>query len=484
MSSQNVDPSTPSSAYKEMCATWQRIDDILAGPDCIRKKNERYLPKYEAEDAKEYARRLQTSPWRPEFDDILRTLASKPFGKDVALVGSASEPMKALAEDIDGCGNNLTAFARTVFRGGIARGMHAILVDYPTMSQSATLADERASGARPYWVSIKADDILALYTTFVNGREVVTHVRLKERETVRDGFDEVCIDRVRILEPGRWELWENRSEDGYQMIANGVISLPQVPLALFWTGERQGSQQIKPPLNDLADMQIELYRALSRHEETLTYAGSPMLQGRGIAAPREGDTEFAVGPKRILFAPPGVDGGQTGWDYVSPDASTLDAGAAHIDKIQADMRRLGMQPLTQMTGTVTATSTSVEAAKAHSTVQAWALNLKDVLEQAFVFTAQWMNQADSPEVEVSTDFSVVPFAQAPLQALKEARASRDIDQETYLNGLKRFDVLAPDSDVQAIIEAVANEAPDAPTEADLAAALGQDLVDPQQNPAA
>lgn len=481
------DPSTKSGAYRRMEEAWCRIDDILKGAVHIRSKKTAYLPKYEAEDDAEYLRRLMSAPWRPEFDDALRSLASKPFGKDVGLTGTVSPRMKALAEDIDGCGNNLTAFARPVFLGGIAKGLHSILVDYPTMSPTATLGDERAAGARPYWVSVKADDICALYTAFDGGKEIVTHVRIMENETQRVDFDECCIKRVRVFDraaildrdgnitgwgPPTWELWEE-GQDGYESKGSGTLTLPLIPLALFWTGEREGCHYVKPPLNDLADMQIELYRKLSREDEIETYAGSPMLQGKGIAAPGATDPAFAVGPKRVLFAPPGIDGADTGWEYVAPPAELLTEIRAGIKAVIDDMRRLGMQPMTQQSGTVTATATSTETAKAHSTVQAWALGLKDVLEQAFVFTAMWLKEANSPEVDVSTDFSVVPFAQPPLDSLKDANTRGKIDDKTYLQGLRRFGVLPPDADVDAIMEAAAEQAPADPTEEELAAALGQ-----------
>ena len=157
------DPSTKSSAYQAMEPKWRRIDDILAGADAIRRAGETYLPKYEDESAAEYKRRLSAAPWRPEFEDALRGLASRPFSKDVTLNEGVSEQVKSLAEDIDGQGNNLTQFAAAMFEAGIAKGYHAILVDYPSMAPGATLADERASGARPYWVSVPCNEILALY---------------------------------------------------------------------------------------------------------------------------------------------------------------------------------------------------------------------------------------------------------------------------------------------------------------------------------
>lgn len=454
---------TRSSQYQAMEPAWTLIADIMAGAAAVRAKGEAYLPKYEDESKEEHKRRVKTAPWRPEFTDALRNLASKPFSKEVAVGDKASQRIKEFAEDVDGRGNNLTAFSREVFEKGIANGFHAILVDYPTMEPGATIAAERAAGARPYWLQINARDIIALYTAMQGGREVVTHVRISECSIERNGYGEREVERIRVLEPGRWELWEERKnaagEDEWVKIGEGLINRggkASVPLALFFTGERKGEMLVKPPLEDLAQMQIELYQALSRQDEVLTFAGSPMLAANGMNAPGEGDAKVSVGPKRVLFAPP-TDGSQTSWDFVQPDAANITEIRNHVESIIDDMRRLGMQPLTQKSGSPTATGQSIEAAKAHSAVQAWALGLKDVLEQAMVFTSEWMAEPDNVEVDVSTDFSVAPFAQAPLDALDKARARKDLSQRTYWEGLRRFDVLPPDFDADKEETAIAEE---------------------------
>jgi hypothetical protein len=148
----------------------------------------------------------------------------------------------------------------------------------------------------------------------------------------------------------------------------------------------------------------------------------------------------------VLFAPPGVEGVQTGYEFIQPDAKNITEIRNHVQSLTDDMRRLGMQPLTPRSGGITATGQSIEAAKAHSAVQAWALLLADALEQAWVFTCEWMAENTTVEVDVSTDFSVQPYADAPLQALDKARARRDISLNTYWDSLRRFDVLPPDFD--------------------------------------
>lgn len=481
----SLDVSTVSSEYRLMADSWSMISDILEGTKAIRARALTYLPRYEMESTQEYDRRLKTSPWRPEFADALRGLASKPFGKDVALGAETPEPIKTVAEDVDARGNNLTAFAREAFQNGIAKGMHAVLVDYPAMAPGSTIAAERASGARPYWVHVPADNIIALYTEVVAGREIVSHVRIKESASERDGYSEITVQRVRVLEPGRWELWEKRPNDSvFVKVGEGRIDRggkTGVPLVLFYTGERKGEVLVKPPLLDLAHMQIELYRALSRQDEILTFAGAPMLAAIGFAPPsaESGSPQIEVGPKRVLFAPPSAAGGATGWEFVQPAAANITEIRAHVTSIIDDMRRLGMQPLMQRSGTPTATGQSIEAAKAHSAVQAWALGLKDALEQAMVFTAEWMGLPDAVELDVSTDFSVQPYADAPLQALDKARARRDISLRTFHDGLRRFDVLSPGFDHVEEETAIAAELKAVQATAQIDPLTGQPIVVPK-----
>lgn len=458
----NDDPSQVSSAYARMQPGWALVDDILAGPATIRARGEAYLPKNPNEDTKEYQRRLKSAPWRPEFVDILSSLASKPFSKEITLEDGASARIKELCEDIDARGSNLTAFAREVFREGIARGQHAILVDFPSLSRTLTQAEERQAGVRPYWVSLPSTAIIALRTEFIGGKEIISHVRIKECVTEADGYGEVEVERIRELEPGLWRLWEKRKVDGvdgkWAQIGEGKLSLPVVPLVIFRTGRREGSHFVRPPLDALADAQIELYRALSRLEEAYTFAGSPMLSANGFTLPKS--ERVVVGPSAVLFAPPSRDGVATSWNYVQPDAANLTELRESVRALTDDIRRLGMQPLTQRSGGVTATATSVEAAKAHSTVEAWALGLKDCLEQALVFTSMWLGEGDkAAEVDVNTDFSVEPHAQPALDALEKGRARGDISRKTYWQGLRRYDVLPPDFDPEVEAEEIEAEGP-------------------------
>jgi len=503
-------PDTRSSAYQRMAPDWELIGHIRDGARCMRAAGRTYLPQYEGESDAEYERRRKKAPWRPEFVDALRTLASKPFGKEVSLQEGASDQVKTLSEDIDQRGNSLTAFSRHVFETAIANGFHGILVDYPTISPSATLADERSIGARPYWVSLPATSIIALYTAMIDGKETPVHVRIRECTVEPDGFGEREVERIRVFDrqrietmdpatqvvsvtygPATWMLFESQEvadangkmQVQFVQVSSGLVNRggkTDIPLKLFYTGERKGDGLVKPPLIDLANMQVELYQAMSREDEILDFAGSPMLSGNGFNPPGEGEATVQVGPKRVLWAPPG-DGVQTSWSYIQPDAANLKEIRDKTASIIDDMRRLGMQPMTQQkSGNPTATGQSIEAAKAQSTVTAWALDFKDVLEQAFVFTTEWLGSPAEVEVSIDTDFNVLATDAAQLNSLEKARDRKDISHKTYLDEQKRRGILRADLDVEDEIEAVAEETAALEPEVSIDPVTGQPIEMPQQ----
>jgi hypothetical protein len=489
-------PETPSGDWQAMVATWCKIDDILAGADRIRSTGggsgsvagphvpranlrdlrrggggeNKYLPKYPEESAEEYSRRLAAAPWRREFADTLASLTSKPFSKPVMLQGEPSDKMKAVADDIDGRGNNLHVFARGLFNGAVAKGLGAVMVDFPRVGnlvngRPRTLADDRRDSNRPYWVYIPAENILAAYSQMRGGKEYLTHIRIRECSTERAGFEERIVERVRVIElnaAGRveWTLYEKQESGAYLPIANDTLQMGTatgiIPIAMLFTGERFGNHGVRAPLGDLADMQIELFRSLSREDEILTYAGSPMLSAYGMAK-GEGDGAVRVGPKTILYAPPSEGSRGSGWEYISPDAQTIAEVGKNVVRTTEDFRRLAMQPQTPKSGGITATSSAIDASKAHSQAQEWALALKDCLDRCLQFTSMWLGTADNVTVNVHTDFAGDASGVEEAKVLADAQKRDVISKKTEQRELQRRNILGPDYDPDADELQIASE---------------------------
>ncbi len=490
---QQQDPSCQSADAKFMEPIWNKIRSILAGLHAIRECAKEYLPKYEGETEPEYVRRLKTTSWRPEFSDGLRNLSAKPFQKDIVLDDSASQPIKDFAEDVDGCGRNLTRFSKEYFDTGLGYGLGVLLVDYPPVTPGITLAAEKSLGARPYWCLIQPENIIALYTTNIGGREVISHIRFRECYSERDGFDEVEIDRIRVFQLAgedakdaegksisgavQFEVWEttpettaaakaDKKKSAYSLVNSGTISLPEVPIVLFFTGKKSGNFRVAPPLNDLADMQIELYQKLSNKNEIQNFAGTPMLKLLGVNAdqlPQEDDGSgnkvptVQMSPKRIITLGMGPNGEMPDADFIQPAAANMTELRNDIDGTIETMRRLAMQPITDKSGNPTATGQAIDQAKAHSTLQSWALGLKDALEVAFKYTAQWMQLNEEPEVQVFTDFGVDATGVEEASVLLNMTTAGYLSAPTLRSELQRRDILSAEFDETEEAERIAEQ---------------------------
>lgn len=498
-------PKTPSSDYSEMAPFWTMINAILGGAEKMRATWQSspiagvtltniagpahpfntlaqlnrgnlgprsvYLPQFPNESAADYEYRRRNAPFTNIYADISSNLGGKPFAKTLVLDDKTGDDLKKLAENIDGQGNNLHVFSRDTFKTSLDKGIDWILVDYTKVPAGATLAAERDMGARPYWVHIPAERMLAVYSKFINGREIITHARIYEPCVEQDGYVETRYERVRVLdrEPildvneniigydaATWEIYEEittqesagKDQREWQLIDRGDITIGIIPLVPFITGKRDGtSWKISPPLRDLAHMQVEEFQQESSLKSIKELTAFPMLAGDGVTPPTdEGGASIVVpvGPRAVLFAPMDNTGKHGQWHFIEPTGASLTFLAADLEKLRSEMRDLGMQPLA--TANLTVVTTANVAMKAHSAVQAWALLLKDALEQAWKITTLWLGQKVEPTVKVHTDFGVDITADKDLDVLVKLEAAGVISSKTVREEIKRRGVLSDDFD--------------------------------------
>ena len=506
------DPSKTSSDYNSQARFWKMVSDILDGVEAMRAVStdgniggspiqfhnvpartfaaqqaldaqSPYLPKFPNEPPAEYARRRSNAFLTNIYDDSSKSLASKPFSKTCELAEDTPEDVKKLTTNVDGLGNNLHVFARDTFKTAMDKGITWILVDYTNVPAGATLADEREMGARPYWVHVKAESLIAVYSKFLNGREVIFHARIYEPAVELDGYEEKVVNRVRQLdrkpilgangkivdfEPATWKVFQEEREKNkngkmttrWDVTEEGSITIGIIPLVPFVLGKRDGtSWRVAPPLRNLAYMQVKLFQMESNLDGTKELTAFPMLTGNGInGTGDDGKTPISVpvGPRAVLFAPPNGNQSPGSWQFIEPSGASLTFLQSDIDKHKVEMRDLSYQPLTSANLTVITTANI--SIKAHSALQAWALMLKDALEQAMKITCMWLKQPLEPVVLVHTDFGVDLDGQSDMADLKDLEERQIISKKTNFEEAKRRGVISDDVDYDEEQEAIAEEA--------------------------
>ena len=295
-------------AYGIMNMRWQIINSLLGGTQAMRHTGQFMTPKHAQEDDDNWRRRVDRSVLTNIFKRTIRSLSGRPFTEEIKF-DEIPPALDKLSEDVDKCGNDINVFSRAVFSDGLAKGFSAILVDYPPVTQlnedgsQRTLADEVRDGSNPYFVHVRPENIIAAFSDVVGGVELLTHVRIRENAVERDGvFGEKVVERIRVLEPGTWVLWEkikvNNRKEEWRIIDSGETSLPFIPMVIFYT-EREGLMLADPPLMDIANLNVAHWQSSSDQRHILTVARFPILASSGVVD--LGTT--VIGPNEHLNTP-------------------------------------------------------------------------------------------------------------------------------------------------------------------------------------
>lgn len=509
-------PNNPSRDYRAMQGYWVKVTDLFLGADAVRAKKETYLPRFESESTEQYNQRVKFARYTNLYSDILNTLVSKPFSEEIKVI-NPSDGLKPLIEDIDGQGNNLHAFAKDYFKNAVNLGLDWIFVDYtrtaPTVLDASgrarrkSVAEERAEGARPYWVRVSALDMIAVYSVKFQGVETFTHCRMMESYTERDGYDERDVVQVRELDreilrddngnivglgPVTWKI-HRQNDRVWEVVDEGTLPIPVIPIIPLVIGDRIGSGwQIIGEMKDVADLQIDLYQQEAALQNARTLTAFPMLAADGIDPPTDGKGNpipVPVGPRAVLFGGRNVEGKSGTWKFLEISATSLKFLAEEIENTKKDLRELGRQPLTAQTGNLTSITTAFAAQKGNTAVQAWALALKDALEQAFVITDLWRRTGEEPSVEVFTDFEIGLGEDDGFDKILEMRTNRDLSRKTTWKEAQRRGILADSFDEDIEEKTILEEGDERTPEDDVLEALGaivqqgnRPQVDPEPDP--
>lgn len=454
MPTQKTEVNTPSAAYRRMSGDWDMINALLGGTSAMRAARERYLPKHRRESAENYEERLCRTVLFNGFAKALNSLAAEPFRRP-AKVAETPKGLEAMVADVDRRGNSLSSFAQLLFKDGLAKGLTHLLVDYPRAEGEANLSQERAADRRPYFCHVRAESLIAAYAEEVGGVEKLVHVRILEQETRRDGeFGEYTVNRVRVLEPGTWKVYEQaRSGRKWFVAESGTTSLDFVPLLTYYY-ERVGLMESVVPLLDLAHKNVEHWQSSSDQRNALTVARFPILAASGLKDPNK----VNIAPRKVLS----MDDPQGKFYYLEHNGEALAAGKGDLESIKAEMATLGTAMLVEKPGTQTATEASIDKAEQMSDLGRAATDFADFLASGFVVAGKWVGtEVDKKKLGLSlhTDFGVPAGDQADLDALDKARKAREISHEAYVEALKRRNVLPPDFDAAADQEKLDAEPP-------------------------
>ena len=410
------------------------IATLMAGTGAMRAASTKYLPKAPAESDDAYEYRLAVSTLYNGMRRTVETMSGKPFSEPIKLGDDMPSQIVEWCDDVDLQGRDLHAFAHSVFADALANGISHVLVDYPPVDAAAVTQLERAAiGARPYFVHLKHDQITGWRSERINGVETLTQLRFLESVNVPTGVWTVAaVQQVRVLEPTKWSTYRQNERGEWVLYEEGVVTLGKIPLATTYC-DRQGYMQARPPLLDLAWLNIEHWQSSSDQSNILHVARVPILFAAGFD-----DGALKIGAGSVVSN----DEPAATLKYVEHSGAAIAAGRTSIKDLEERMSLAGAQLLMHKPGARTATEKAIDSADADCALSLMTRNHEDTIDLALQFMADWENLGKAGEVELTGEIGGPE--ETEFAGLMRARELGLLSAETVFSEMQRRGLLSDD----------------------------------------
>jgi hypothetical protein len=427
----------PNTAWFAQEAHWILIEDLMQGTFGMRQKHRRYLPQEPRELDESYDNRLARSVCPPFYQRLERLLAGMLTRKPVRLVDT-SDTIREQLFDTDLNGNDLNVWTYETARKMVRYGHVGTLVDAP------------ADGGRPYWVNYTPRQILGWRTEPNEGKQQLTMLRLQELASVPEGeYGEKLVEQVRVLTPGEYQIHQKDDKGDFRLVDEGRTSLSDIPFSIAYAN-RIGFMESRPPLEDIAELNLKTYQIQSDLDNQLHISAVPMLAFYGFPSSAE---EVSAGPGEAIAFP--AEGRA---EYIEPGGVSFQYQFQRLEQLASQINELGLSAvLGQKLSAETAESKRIDRSQGDSTMMVIAQNMQDMIDNCLQFHAQYLGQNESAgSCHVNRDFMGERLQPTEIQSLLQLYTAGTITQETLLQQLSDGEVLGDDFDVEEELEATAN----------------------------
>jgi hypothetical protein len=417
---------------------WQKIRHCIDGQDAIKFKRELYLPKPNASDkSKENQERYEAYLKRAVFynvvDNTVRGLTGQVFAADPVFSAGDSEEsaensvLKPVILDADGAGVSLMQLAKKSLSETLAFGRCGVMVDFPLapldengVPRVFTAAEIQSGAARPTILQYSPEQIINWRMRLVDMKLLLSLVVIsKDFIKMDDGFELEMDTEWRVLRLDAQNLYVldvwRRNDDPATKSAE-PFKLFQSVMPTDSTGARlafipfsfigslnNNELPDKPPMYDMAELNLAHYRNSADYEDSCYMVGQPTPVFTGVT--KDWVTEVWKGSVQ-LGSRGGVPLPQGGTaTMLQADANTMIKEA--MDKKEQQMVALGAQLVQDKQVERTLGEAQMEAATVSSTLVQCAKNVACVITKAL----QWASLFYGPEDEtidyqLSTDFAI------------------------------------------------------------------------------
>ena len=312
---------------------------------------------------------------------------------------------------------------------------------------------------RPYWVTYTPRDILGWRSELVDGAQRLTMLRLAEKVTEPDGeFGEKVVDQIRVLTPGEFKIYQRKEKGDFEITDEGTTSTTEIPFSVAYAN-RVNFLESRPPLEDIAELNLKAYQVQSDLDNQLHISAVPMLAFFGFPSAAE---EVSAGPGEAIAFP--AEGRA---EYIEPAGNSFDAQFKRLAQIEQQINDLGLAAvLGQKLSAETAEAKRIDRSQGDSTMMAIAQQMQDMIDNCLRFHAEFLQDTQPGSCYINRDFLGQRLEAPDVAALLQLYTAGTITQKTLLDRLADGEILGDEFEVEEELEATQLDGlaaePDAP----------------------
>lgn len=443
--------------YQRWAQHWRKMRDVVLGQEAMERATvgatlpglvggtstlgrDYYLPRLGGQDEQQYRAYVRRALFYGATARTIDALVGAIFRRDPVL--TMSEDMEQQMEDVDLGGTPLATFAKVAVAEVLTTGRYGVLVDMPPLG---------SPDARPYWTGFMAEDICSWMSARIDGSMQLVRVVLRESSWVQKGdefgFEQVSHYRVLDLdESGTYRVRIfTQAEQGKDWLAVEELyptrkgeRLTAIPF-YFMAPLSVGASPERPPLLDLADVNLAHYRKSADYAHGLHFTAlpTPWLADREIP---KGAT-FKIGSEQAwTLSEVGSCGmlefSGAGMGAIKEAMLDDEARMAHLgaELLAPEKRAVEAADALRIRGIAKAASLASVASTA-----SWALS------RAAMTHAWWIGESDeaveNTGITLNSEFMESRMDPAELTAWVGARQAGEVTRRTFVERLAKHEAL-------------------------------------------
>lgn len=431
----------------ELMPIYKRIRDVIENR--VTECGEIYLP---CPSGKPLSKREEVEKERYDaykrravfYNFLARTLTGfigQIYSRDAEVTVPAT--LEALEKDANGDGLTLEQLSKEACAEVLSVGRFGLLVDYPNFETNPTKQQIDDGIARPVIVAYKTENIIDWDYSERGAKKILSYLVLRETYSDRDkdtGGLQIKIQwRVLSLENDVYTVSIWREDDGngngkrvYTPKADNK-TLDEIPFT-FIGAVNNDARVDRPPMQDMADINIGHYRNSADYEESVFLIGQPTLVVTGLTEKWWNNVLKGI----LRF------GSRNGIQLEKDsDAKILQAEPNTLAKEAMDSKKeqlaaMGAEFLREQSVQKTATEADINDAARTSAIANAARNVTDAFKFALEWAAVFQGESETTvDFKLNSEFDLARMTEGERSQLMKEWQAGAISWTEYRSAMRK-----------------------------------------------